>query len=155
MGDEEREEDTGKGLEVYQLAEIIENSERVMAWENEKNEEYIQLKRISPGDAHRLEELGVEFLDKYSGRISESQNLPFSFFLDSVSSPRIELTELKVSSMVRFRDKNQAKGRALLFSLKSKERLFGLAKFGEKYDGVHHRDLEPGFFALVIFLKRA
>lgn len=143
-----------KGREVDELAEIIENSEQLTAWKNEAGEELIQLKEISQEDAQRLEELGLEFSDEYLWRISESQNLPFSFFLDSAYSPKIELPEFKLFSMIPFRDENQDEGRVLLFSLKDKDRLFGLAKFGEKYDGIKHADVEPGFFALVIFLKR-
>lgn len=146
------------------IEEIIGESKQILWWEKQidgKEIRLIQLRTLSQENAKELEGLGPKFSEECRGRINESKNVPFSFFLDSVSSSKSELPELKkselpelkVSSMIRFRDKNQAKGRAFLFSLKSEERLFGLAKFGEKYDGVHHRDLGPGYFALVIFLK--
>lgn len=147
-----------KGMEVYKLAEVIENSKQATAW---KGEERIQLKKISQEDAQRLKELGLEFSDKYRRRTSE--NAPFTFFLDSAfSSSKNEWFELDLFSLTPFRNKKQAEGRVLLFSVEdkerffgdNKERLYGLAKFGEKYDGVRDAIVEPGFFALVIFLKR-
>lgn len=136
-----------KEMKVEKLPEIIENSKTDLRW----GEGQIVVKRISPENAQELQKRGFLFSKEYCGRINESQNLPFTFWLDSASSPiGAKLPELTVSSMISFRSKDQTEGRAYLFSLKDKDRLFGLAKFGEKYDGIHHRDLEPGFFALVI-----
>lgn len=144
-----------KGLEREVLSETLGHSRQILAWKNEMDEELIQLKEISQEDAQGLEELGLEFSDEYLWRISESQNLPFTFLFDSAfSSTRVELPELYLFDQIAFRDKEQNEGRVFLFSTKKKERLFGLAKFGEKYDGIKQADVESGFFALIVFLKR-
>lgn len=145
MGDKERK----RGLEVYQLAEIIENSERIRWWGEEKQ---IQLRAINQEDAQQLKGLGLEFFNKF--RCQTSERLPFKFWFDSASSLRNELPELDIFGLTAFRDKEGIEGRALLFRTEKKEKLYGLARFGEKYDGIRDVLVEPGFFALVIFLKR-
>lgn len=153
MRDQERE----KGLKIDALAQIIEKSERITGWRDGEGDELIQLKKISRKNAKRLKELGFEFSDEYSWRISESQNLPFTFLFDSAySSTRDELSKLPLFDQVSFLGENQAKVWVVLFSVKRKkerreERLFGLARFGEKYDGIRDENVKPGFFALVIF----
>lgn len=157
---EVKEKERERGLKVDALSQIIEGSKRITGWRDGDGDELIRLKKISRKNAKRLKELGFEFSDEYSWRISESQNLPFTFLFDSAySSTRDELTELPLFEQASFLDENQTKNWVVLFSVKKrkeikKERLFGLAKFGEKYDGVRHEDVKPGFFALVIFLKR-
>lgn len=153
-----RDKEKGKGLEVYQLAEIIENSSQIISWEGNIDDKQIliQLKEISQEDAQRLKELGLEFSGDFRWQTGERS--PFSFWFDSAfTSPRDKLPELDIFDLTAFRDKEGVEGRALLFRTEKKERLerlFGLAKFGEKYDGIKQADVEPGFFALVIFLKR-
>lgn len=147
--------EVGKGSETKILAEKIENSRQLLRWEGETKEKkvLIQLKEINQEDAQEVEKLGLKFLNECCWRISESQNLSFTFFLGSAFSPVDHFSELDPFSQISFRDKTQREGRALLFGTEKQERLFGLAKFGEKYDGVKDILVEPGFFALVIFLN--
>lgn len=154
-----KEKKEEKGERINELAQIIENSEQVTAWKDKEDDELIRLKKISRKNAKRLKELGFKFSDEYCWRISESQNLPLTFLFDSAYSSTRELPELRLSNQVSFVDENQTKVWVVLFSVKRKkkrkeERLFGLAEFGEQYDGVRRADVKPGFFALVFYLKR-
>lgn len=151
MKDKERK----RGLEVYELADIIENSSQIISWEGDINDNQIliQLKGISQENVQRLKELGLGFSDQFRWQAGERS--PFGFWFDSAfSSSRDKLPELDIFDLIPFRDKEQAEGRILLFKTEKVEKLYGLAKFGEKYVGLRDRLVDSGFFALVIFLKR-